>query len=364
MKSLYGGFLSAFYRKKPNVQGATLKNNKGSVVGARETTKINKIFNPSALQKPLFGKSYNRKFGMLTRAGELQRAKNRATRAKINTQKYTVIAERAKKASVKYAECGCDQLKKDMDANKAGFFTKLWSRYTGDTLSGIAETKAQVKEQQLVRATENYEKEFKENQEKQVRAGALSRELADKAIKEFQEHVKEVKDGAREAGEIARKAASQQRKSETSAKGAFQQKRFNAAVTKSIELSSEAASRIDAKVAAAAAAAKATAAAEEASELEKKKAGITGRRIAAAAAAAAEMGAMRSKLRKHALSPTAPLAPLKMTQTRRGSNNNNPGRISPEALEEALHYAPSPGYTPPSTPRGGGHRRGHATRRR
>lgn len=253
-----------------------------------------------------------------------------------------------------------------MDANKAGFFTRLWSNYTGDTLSGIAETRAQVKEQRLVEATRNYEKEFRENQEKQVRAGALSRELADRAIADFKKQLDEVEEGAKEAREIARKAASQQIKNETSAKGTFQQQRWNAAAVKTIKYSAETAARIDAKAAAAAAAAKATAAAEEASELEKKKAGITGRRIAAAAVAAAEMGAMRSKLRKSAPSATAPPLPLKLSQTRRSSNNNNPGLATPNNIARALQYAPSPGYTPPGytppgTPRGGGHGR---TRRR
>ena len=253
---------------------------------------------------------------MLTRAGELQRAKNRATRAKINTQKYTVIADRAKKASVKYAECGCDQLKKDIDANKAGFFTKLFSTYTGNTLSGIAETRAQVKEQRLVEATRNYEKEFRENQEKQVRAGALSRELADSAIREFQEHLKDVEDGAKQAREIARRAASQQRKSENSAKGAFQQKQSEAAAVKTITHSAKTAATIEAKAAAAAA--------------------------AAAAATAA----------------TAPPLPLKLSQTRRSSNNN---KATPNNIARALRREPPNDYRPPVMPMDGGHGR---TRRR
>jgi len=191
------GILDYFKRKANQVNTTKRPNNT-----TQRTTKVNATFNPSSLKtgswlSRTFGKHYG-----TGRFSQLRKATNQALRARTNGSQAMNIAAKANAAQEKYNSCGCEDLKKQIDANKAGLITRLIHGkgiFSSATLGDIKAEELIAADKKVAEATRMASLKFKMVQDKLVRAGALSQQMADDAIKAYEKKQKDADDAAKNA---------------------------------------------------------------------------------------------------------------------------------------------------------------------
>ena len=177
----------------------------------------NKTWTPNTV-KMSRGESFNRgKFGNLQRA-ELNRLK-------LRTKTGSNLTIKAQDARLKYARCGCDELKKVIDSEKAGVFTRLGAvgslglkgLFMG-TKSNIESAKMREADKKVVKAAEAAEQKYKELKESLVKAGIETEEQAKKALEEYRKKVQEKQDAIKEAKKASNALKEKQKSNLNSAK--------------------------------------------------------------------------------------------------------------------------------------------------
>ena len=171
------------------------------------------------------GRSFTSKTYSKGAFGSLQKATNAQLRARVASGQGANVSLKAKEAMLKYNECGCEELKKRIDAEKAGLFARvgavkslgLKALFTG-TKGELEAKKLEEANKRVAKASEAAEAKFKEMQDEQVRAGVISRELADKALSEYAAKVKERKNAVEEAKKANNAANAKSKKNLNNAK--------------------------------------------------------------------------------------------------------------------------------------------------
>jgi hypothetical protein len=188
-----------------------------------QTTKEKAIFNPSSLKTgSFFSRTFGKNYGT-GRFSQLRKATNEALRARTNGSQAMNIAAKANAAQEKYNSCGCEDLKKQIDANKAGLLTRLRHGkgiFSSATLGDIKAEELIAADKKVAEATRAAAQKFRQVQEKLVKAGALSQQLADKAIKEYEEKQKTADNAAKNAAKAHKNNVNTRKSKQNNAKWA------------------------------------------------------------------------------------------------------------------------------------------------
>jgi hypothetical protein len=183
------GFFNYLKRKAPEVTTAKRANNT-----IQKTTKLNRTFTPSNVRPNSWltrkFKNYGVKYYGFGPFAQLHKRSNQALRARTNGNKAANIAAKANEAQEKYNRCDCEGLKKQIDANKAGLITRILHGkgiFSSATLGDIKAEELIEADKKVAQATRAAAQKFKGVQERLVKVGALSRQMADDAIKAYED---------------------------------------------------------------------------------------------------------------------------------------------------------------------------------
>jgi murein DD-endopeptidase MepM/ murein hydrolase activator NlpD len=155
------------------------------------------VFNPRNL-KVTRGEVNKGSFGRLNQAER--------NRMQLRIKSNTNVTVKAKDARIKYAECGCDELKKVIDAEKAGVFSRIGAvgslglkALTMSSKSNIESAKIREADKKVAKAAQDALQKYAALKSSLVKAGIETQEEANKAIQVYGQKVREKQEAVDEA---------------------------------------------------------------------------------------------------------------------------------------------------------------------